>query len=103
MHQIPGVRGATAKCGFGVEAFHVRNWNYECTFPRLTQGYDSEILEHDSSQQVGPTKDVDQVLDRLGWDVVGDALQGFDEVLVQVLIDFAFQAGSRTLQARWQL
>ena len=37
---------------------------------------------------------MDQVLNRLGWDVVGDALQCFDEVLVQVLIDFALQAVS---------
>ena len=51
--------------------------------------YGSDIFEHDGSQQVGPTKDVDQVLDCLGWDVFDDALQGFDEVLVHGLIDFA--------------
>ena len=34
-----------------------------------------DVLVHDGSQQVGPTKDVDQILDRLGRDVVGDAFQ----------------------------
>ena len=83
MHQTPGVRCTTTECGFRVEAFHVRNWNYECTFLCLTQGCDSDIFDHDGIQQVGPTKDVDQVLNRPGWDVLSDALQGFDEVLAR--------------------
>ena len=100
MRQTPGVCGATTKCGLGVGSFHVWNWGYKCAFPRLTQGYDSDIFEQDGFQQVGPTRDVDQVLNRLGLDVVCDALQGFVKVLVQFLIGFALQA---TLQARWQL
>ena len=48
--------------GFGLNLSMRDN---ECTFPCLTQGYDSDVFKHDGVQQVRTSKAVDQILNGL--------------------------------------